>query len=89
MQSSSRPELSIDPKAQFDFGQSRDGRLRSRAMSLSNSVKMAKSNEFFKHTRVESCSYVIVKNGIAQAIPYRPKPKIIDTIPFSSQSEHQ
>eukprot|EP00331_Platyophrya_macrostoma_P011764 CAMPEP_0176429830 /NCGR_PEP_ID=MMETSP0127-20121128/13923_1 /TAXON_ID=938130 /ORGANISM="Platyophrya macrostoma, Strain WH" /LENGTH=144 /DNA_ID=CAMNT_0017811667 /DNA_START=232 /DNA_END=666 /DNA_ORIENTATION=+ len=50
---------------------------------------MAKSNEFFKRTRVDSCSYVTVKNGIAQAIPYRPKPKLSESSTSFHQSEHQ
>lgn len=81
-------ELSIDPKEPQDFAYSNGG-LRDRALSLTTSVKMAKSNEFFKSTRVDSCSYVVVKNGIAQAIPYRPKPKIVENIPFYNETDYQ
>jgi hypothetical protein len=31
-----------------------------------------KSHQFFRDTRVDSCSHVVVKNGVAQAVPFRP-----------------
>lgn len=68
---------------------SRDGQYRERALSATESIKMAKSNEFFKSTRVDSCPYVVVKNGVAQAIPFRPKPKQIDNTPFYCKSDYQ
>ena len=82
-------ELTIDTSEQPDLVQSKDSLLRERALSISPSIKMAKSSEFFKRTRVNSCSYVVVKNGIAQAIPYRPKPKVLEHIPLSNKSENQ
>lgn len=33
-----------------------------------------KSHQFFKDTRVGSCSHVVVKNGVAEAVPFRPAP---------------
>ena len=69
--------------------QSRDGQFRDRALSLATSTKLAKSNDFFKTTKVDSCSYVVVKNGVAQAIPFRPKPKPVEYVPLYSQSENQ
>ncbi len=91
MQGTSKPELSIDPQDQLDLIQSKGSLYRhhNRTLSMSNSIKMAKSNEFFKKTRVDSCSFVVVKNGVAQAIPYRPKAKFIDTTHFYFPSENQ
>jgi len=34
-----------------------------------------KSSKFFQTTRVDSCSHVVVRNGVAEAIPFRPAPK--------------
>ena len=38
-------------------------------------TKADKSAGFFKTTRVDSCSHVVVKNGVAEAVPFRPSPK--------------
>ena len=67
--------------------QSRDG--RERALSVTGSVKVAKSNDFFKTTRVDSCSYVVMKNGVAQAIPFRPKPKQLENAAPYNQTDYQ
>ena len=53
------------------------------------SLKHAKSSEFFKSTRVDSCPYVVTKNGVSQAIPFYPKKKADAYLPLSSQSENQ
>ena len=60
-----------------------------RPLSANPSLKLAKSNDFFKKTRIDSCSYVVVKNGIAQAIPFRPRPKQNENIHFNDQTENQ
>jgi hypothetical protein len=39
---------------------------------VARNTKADKSSKFFKATRVDSCSHVIVKNGVAEAIPFRP-----------------
>ena len=38
-------------------------------------IKAEKSNDFFKNTRVDSCTHVVVRNGVAEAVPFRPTPK--------------
>lgn len=38
-------------------------------------LKEEKSHDFFKGTRVSSCSHVVVKGGVALAEPYYAKPK--------------
>lgn len=35
----------------------------------------AKSSQFFKNTKVESCSHIVVRNGVAEAVPYKSSPK--------------
>jgi hypothetical protein len=44
-------------------------------LQQTQSLKETKSHEFFKGTRVNSSKYVVVKNGVAQAIPFRPAKK--------------
>jgi len=39
------------------------------------SLKGAKSSQFFKDTKVSSCSHVVVRNGAAEAIPFRTSKK--------------
>jgi hypothetical protein len=41
-------------------------------LQKSKTNKLEKSHQFFKDTRVDSCSHVVVKNGVAQAVPFRP-----------------
>lgn len=77
------------PGVALSTQQSKNGQLRDRTDSITGSLKQTKSHEFFKSTRVESCPYVVVKNGVAQAVPFRPKPKQIDNTPLYSQSENQ
>ena len=60
-----------------------------RPLSANPTVKLTKSNEFFKRTRIDSCSYVTVKNGIAQAIPFRPRPKQTENASFQDKTENQ
>ena len=43
--------------------------------NLQASQKALKSTEFFKATRIDSCTHVILKNGVAQAIPFVPAKK--------------
>ena len=43
--------------------------------TAARSTKAEKSSNFFKTTRVDSCSHVVVKNGVAEAVPFRPSPK--------------
>ena len=43
--------------------------------SASSTIKAAKSSQFFKNTRVESCSHIVVRNGVAEAVPYKASPK--------------
>lgn len=69
--------------------QSQRGGFRDRPLSAATSLKMTKSNEFFRTTKVDSCSYVVIKNGVAQAIPFRPKPKPDDYVPLEKESEYQ
>jgi len=38
-------------------------------------MKQEKSHDFFKGTRISSCSYVKVKGGVALAQPYYAKPQ--------------
>lgn len=44
-------------------------------LQKTQSIKETKSHEFFKGTRVNSSKYVVVKNGVPQAIPFRPTKK--------------
>lgn len=74
---------------QFDTMMSKSGVPRDQTFSMANSTKQAKSTDFFKTTRVDSCSHVILKNGVAQAIPFRPKPKQMDNSAYFNQSENQ
>jgi len=37
------------------------------------STNKKRTNEFFKETKVNSCSHIIVKNGVSIAIPYQIK----------------
>ena len=82
-------EPEYESREQTNYTQEKNDLIRERAFSISPTVKLAKSSDFFKRTRVNSCSYVVVKNGIAQAIPYRPKPKPIEFSPLYNQSENQ
>jgi len=43
--------------------------------TAARSTKADKSSKFFKSTRVDSCSHVVVKNGVAEAVPFRPSPQ--------------
>ena len=40
-----------------------------------STFKAENSNQFFKNTRVDSCTHVVVRNGVAEAVPFRPSPK--------------
>jgi hypothetical protein len=42
-----------------------------RDLQQTQSQKETKSHQFFKGTKVSSSKYVVVKNGVAQAIPFR------------------
>lgn len=48
---------------------------RKNSKSLKNSVyfntSKEKTNAFFKQTKVESCSHVLIKNGTALAVPFK------------------
>ena len=90
MHNSRKRELSLDPRTEKPDGSIFRGEMpRERTLSITASAKMTKSSEFFKTTRVDSCSYVAMKNGIAQAIPFRPKPKVSDYVPFATHTETQ
>ncbi len=39
-------------------------------------TKKNKGSEFFKKTRIESCSHVKIKGGKAMAVPFIPKKKL-------------
>jgi len=45
------------------------------ASTGTRTTKNEKSSKFFQTTRVDSCSHVVVRNGVAEAIPFRPAPK--------------
>ena len=87
----SNPDAYYEQPNSMSYGslQAKNAHGRNRALSATASVKLAKSNGFFKTTRVDSCPYVVVKNGVAQAIPFYPKKKDDGNIPLHSQSENQ
>ena len=74
---------------QYRVAPPRTNQSKQRPLSANASVKLTKSNDFFKKTRIDSCSYVVVRNGIAQAIPFRPKPKQDENVPFVDKTENQ
>lgn len=57
--------------------------------TANKSIKAEKSADFFKTTRVDSCTHVVVKNGVAQAVPFRPDPPKEASKPINSQTLYQ
>ena len=74
MENNNRLQQSIENtiKAPSDFDNVSQG--------LNKSSKELKSTEFFKSTKIDSCSHVVIKNGQAQAIPFIPPKKKADDL---------